>query len=131
MTALVDTNILVRYLTGEPPELAAKAAEIMDGQERLGLTSVVVAEVGYVLSRVYGIDRTSIVDELIRLLQKENIYTATTSKSLLLEALLLCRPSRRIAFADAMIWAEARHRGIDRVYTLDRRFPGDGIERLP
>ena len=38
----------------------------------------------------------------------------------------LCRPSGRVLFADALIWAEAVTNGLN-VYTFDRRFPNSGV----
>jgi predicted nucleic acid-binding protein len=69
----LDTSIVVRYLTGDPPELAEKAAQIIDGEEGLQVTDVVLAETAYVLISVYGISRSVVVDHLIAFLQKENI----------------------------------------------------------
>jgi hypothetical protein len=42
----------------------------------------------------------------------------------------MCRDSGRVSIPDALIWAAARSAGNTPVYTLDRRFPADGIEVL-
>lgn len=68
------------------------------------------------------------VDQLIALLQKENIVSLRPDKAMLIEALFLCRPSGRVSFADALIWAEARAGGPPVVYTFDERFPAVGVE---
>lgn len=57
-----------------------------------------------------------------------NIHLLNLSKPLALEALRLCRDSKRHSFADALLWAEARHSGVRRVYTFDDRFPSGGLE---
>jgi len=44
-----------------------------------------------------------------------------------MRALLLCRPSRRVSFGDASIWAAALASGVRWVYTLDARFPEEEI----
>lgn len=44
MSGLLDTSVVVRYLTGDPPDLAEKAARIIDWDEDLQVTAVVVAE---------------------------------------------------------------------------------------
>ena len=49
-------------------------------------------------------------------------------KGLALQAMLLCKPSGRVSFADAMVWAAARSSGSKVVYSLDERFPDDGLE---
>lgn len=45
LTALVDTNILVRHLTGDPPEMAARATAYLGAAHQLLLTDLVAAEV--------------------------------------------------------------------------------------
>lgn len=128
MTALVDTSVVVRYLVDDVPEQARRAAEILDHERGLQVSSLVVVETACVLTSVYGIARDVAVDHLVALLQKENLDAADIDKGLMLEALLLCRPSHRISFADAFLWATARHGGIPRIVTFDRRFPDDGVE---
>ena len=128
MSGFLDTSMVVRYLTGDPPELGERAGQIIDGKEGLQVTDIVLAETAYVLTSVYRVPRDIVVDHLIAFLQKQNITPFALDKGLVLQALLLCRPSGRISFADAMVWAAARSAGSKVVYSLDERFPGDGLE---
>lgn len=128
MTALLDTSVVVRYLTGEPAELAARAARIIDHAADLAVSDVVVAETAYVLTSVYGVARGQVVDHLIDLVQKRNLVTVGLDKGAVIQALLLCRPSGRVSFADAMVWAAARSSGAEAVFSFDERFPEHGIE---
>ncbi|MBM2825981.1 MAG: hypothetical protein HW403_45 [Dehalococcoidia bacterium] len=128
MSGFLDTSMVVRYLTGEPPELAKAAAGVIDGIEGLLITDVVIVETAYVLTSVYGVPREDVADHLIAFLQKENIAPFALDKGLVLQALLMCRPSGRVSFADAMVWAAARSSGVPVVYSLDERFPRDGVE---
>lgn len=45
MRGLLDTSVIVRYLTGDPPEQAELAASIIDSETPLQITDVVLAEV--------------------------------------------------------------------------------------
>ena len=128
MSGFLDTSIVVRYLTGDPPELADRAARIIDSTDDLQITDVVLAETAYVLTSVYQVRRDIVVDHLIAFLQKQNITPFALDKSLVLQALLLCRLSGRISFADALVWAAARSAGSKIIYSFDERFPGDGLE---
>lgn len=128
MGGLLDTSMVVRYLTGQPPDLAMLAAQIIDSEEHLLITDVVVAETAHVLTSVYGVPREAVIDTLVLLLQKRNIFPFALRKETLLQALLLCRPSGRISFADALVWAAATETKNKLVYSLDARFPRDGIE---
>ena len=120
--------MVVRYLTGDPPELAEKAAQVIDREEKLQVTPVVITETAYVLTSVYGVPRSVVVDHLVAFLQKENISPFSVDKGLVLQALLLCKPSGRVSFADAMVWATARSSESKVIYSLDERFPEDGLE---
>jgi predicted nucleic acid-binding protein len=128
LSGFLDTSIVVRYLTGDPPESAGQAASIIDEVDDLLITDVVLTETAYVLTSVYKVPREVVVDHLIALLQKKNISPFALDKGLVLHALLLCRSSGRVSFADAMVWAAAKSAGSQVIYSLDERFPGDGVE---
>ncbi len=126
MSDLIDTSVIVRYLTGDPPHLADLSARLIDSETDLVITDVVLLESAYVLGSVYGVPRERVVDQLVALLRRANIAAYPARKEQMIEALQLCRPSGRVSFGDAMIWAVARFTG-QAVFTLDERFPGGGI----
>lgn len=128
MSGLLDTSMLVRYLTGDPPDLAERAAQVIDQVKDLQVSDVVIAETAYVLTSVYKVPREAVVDYLILFLQKSNIQPFALDKDFLLQALLLCRPSGRVSFADALVWAAAQSTGAKVVYSMDERFPRQGVE---
>ena len=128
MTTFLDTSVLVRYLRGTPPAQHAAAAGLLDSEEPLVIGEVVLAETAFVLESFYRVSRDEIVDALIALLARPNIETHVLDKALAIEALILCRPSRRVSFADALTWAVARAAEASVVVTLDARFPGEGIQ---
>ena len=103
---------------------------MIDGEDELLVTDVVLVETAYVLTSVYDVPRETVIDHLIALLRKANIDTFKIEKDLVLEALLMCRPSGRVSFADALLWAAARSEPGAAVYSLDERFPSDGISVL-
>ena len=122
VSALLDTSMLVRYLTGDPPDLADASAKVIDAEAELLISDVALVETAYVLASTYGVPRETVVDHLIALLRKANITTFRLPKEHVLEALTLCRPSGRVSFADALIWAAARAADAT-IYPLDERFP--------
>lgn len=128
MSGFLDTSIIVRYLTGDTPGLAEQAAKIIDSDEGLKISDVVLAETAYVLTSVYKIPREVVVNNLVTFMQKKNISPYALEKGLVLQALLFCRPSGRTSFADAMVWAAARSAGNKIIYSLDERFTAEGIE---
>lgn len=128
MSGLLDTSVIVRYLTGDVAELARRAAGIIDTDEDLMVTDVILVETAYVLTSVYKVPRDVTVDTLVSFIRKKNISTYPMDKGAVVEALLLCRSSGRVSFADAILWAEARYTGSEVVYSFDERLPGDGID---
>ena len=125
---LVDTSVVVRYLTGDVPELAERAAGLLDGQDPVALHSIVLVETAFVLEKAYELPRARVVDVLVEFLQKKNLRLLDLPKEEAILALLLARPSKRVSFADALLWALARSHGATRLYTFDARFPAEGLE---
>ena len=128
MSGLLDTSIVVRYLTGDLHDLAERASQVIDQEEGLQVSDVVIAETAYVLTSVYKVPREVVVDHLILFLQKRNIRPFALDKDDLLQALLLCRPSGRVSFADALVWSVGRSTEEKIIYSLDERFPREGVE---
>lgn len=124
----VDTNVLVRYFLQDDPEKGPAAARLVDGESDLGISLVGLAETAFVLSRIYDVPREEVVDGLVGLLRKRNIAVLGADKNLVASALLLCRPSGRVNYADALINADARAHAVERLYTFDERFPAEGLE---
>lgn len=128
MPGLLDTNVIVRYLTDDPPGMADVADRLIEGVDLLYVPDVVIMESAYVLSSFYGVARERVVDQLSDFLGRENVEPLTLDKGLAVEALMLCRPSGRVSFVDALTWAAARQSGVRVVYSWDDRFPSTGIE---
>ena len=61
-------------------------------------------------------------------IQRQNIRLLQLPKTMALEALRLCRGSKRFSFTDALLWAQARHHQAARLFTFDRRFPKADLE---
>ncbi len=125
----LDTSYIVRYLTQDEPEMADQAARVIDSDQELILSEVILAETAYVLASVYETPRPKLVDALMLFVQRRNIRMLNLPKELALEALRLCRDSNRHSFADALLWAEARNAKAP-VYTFDRRFPKFDLAKL-
>lgn len=74
---LLDTNILLRYLTGDDPAKAARCETLLTAlprqREALSLSVLAVAEVVWVLSTRYRFPRSRIVEGLRRLLNTPHL----------------------------------------------------------
>jgi predicted nucleic acid-binding protein len=125
--AILDTSFVVRYLTGDPPKPARVAKDVIDGEAMVGLTDVAVVETAYVLTTRYRVPRDVAVDALVGLTRRRNVATLGASKEFVVLGLLMCRGSGRVSFGDAMIWAVARSKGVETVYSFDEHFSSDGL----
>jgi predicted nucleic-acid-binding protein len=125
---LVDANVLLRYLTRDPEDLAQRAAAIIDGPNAVGVSSVSLAEAAHVLKSFYRFSREQIIDALIELVQKQNVRPLGHDRDVLVQGLRMCRPSGRVSIPVVLLWSEARSSGAGIVYTFDEQFPGEGIE---
>ena len=127
MAAFLDSSVIVRYLTDDPPAMAERAAQIIETEEELILSELVLVETAYVLESVYRIERREVVEALQALVLRRNLHPHQLSKAAALQALELCRGSRRHSFGDAFQWALARNSASRRIYSFDLRFPSEGI----
>src|SRR6266511_3449456 len=100
----LDTNTILRYLIQDHPDQTQRAGHLIEGDTPLRISVVVLAEVGFVLTKFYRLERGLAVDTLIELLNRENIEVHELENDLAVQALLLCRPSGRVNFADALLW---------------------------
>jgi predicted nucleic-acid-binding protein len=128
MLEFLDASVVIRYLIDDPPDMAERARRLIESEAELCLTETALLEAAFVLERTYKLAREATVDLLVSLLQRENIVVHQLEKELVIAALGHCRPSHRISFGDALIWAAARCAGQSTVYSFDQRFPSEGID---
>src|SRR5262245_45973644 len=74
---LVDTNVLVRFFTGQPPDMAAKAKRLVAqadaGDVTLEVLPLIVAETLYTLESYYEMERKSVASSMSLFLQSRGI----------------------------------------------------------
>ncbi len=117
MSAFVDTNILIRHLTGDPLEQALRATAYLSSEDELYLTDLVVAETVYVLELFYEVPRMRVAEAVRSLLALRSV--TVVDQGLLLRAAEVYETAR-LDFADAYLVACAESTGILRVASFDR-----------
>ncbi len=128
MSAFVDTNIIVRHLTGEPPEMATRATAYLAAERELFLADLIVAETIYVLESFYKTPREQIATAMRSLVALRSVVTV--DPALLLRALEVYEFDR-IDFAEAYLVACAESSGVNRIASFDRSIDRVGtIERI-
>lgn len=68
---IIDANIILRYLLKDNLELHQKSIDIIENQQ-LFLPNEIIAEIVYVLEKVYNISKREIRDVLTQLFEKSN-----------------------------------------------------------
>ena len=125
LTAFLDTNVLIRHLTGDPPELAARASGALAGGEGLLLTDLVLAECVYVLESYYEVKRANVAELMRSAIALSTIQTI--DPAVLLRALEVYEFDR-VDFAEAYLVAQAEATGVNEVLSFDRSI--DKIETV-
>jgi predicted nucleic-acid-binding protein len=118
MTAFVDTNIIVRHLTGDPPDLAHHATRFLREAHELLLADLIVAETVYVLESFYEVPRERVAD-LVRAIIAFPPVVVVVDEQLLLRAVEVYEMGR-LDFVEAYLVASAEVSGVCAVASFNK-----------
>jgi predicted nucleic acid-binding protein len=125
----VDANVLLRFLTGEPAEMAVKAERLLESGQRgdfsFRVHPVVVVETVWVLQSFYGHSRSDIAGALVPLLTEHGLKIENAGVAV---RALESMAEHNVDFADALLAETARSRG-EAVASFDQDFRRLGVER--
>jgi len=120
-TALLDANVIIRFLLNDHPKLSLQAKKFFSQAEKglinLYLDEVVLAEVIWTLSSFYKIKKTEIIDRLKTLLAQD--WLVNPKKELLLEALGAYRRAN-LDYIDCWILVVSKSLGVT-LETFDQK----------
>ena len=117
LEALIDTNVLVRHLTGDPPAAARRATVFLAAGHVLVLADVILAELVYVLSSYYRRPRKEVAGAVRSLLA---MPTIAVRDPLLLHRAVELFETEGLAFQGAYLVAAAERTGVRRIASFDR-----------
>ena len=121
--AYIDSNVILRYLTQDPPKMAEKAlrlfTEAKKGRLTLLITPLTVAEVVWVLESYYGHSKKDISETLTQFLLCDGLEIE--SLDLMMGSLNLYQ-EKNIDFADAILAGQALRKGPPSIYSFDHHF---------
>ena len=115
MNLHLDANAVLRFLLNDVEDQARQAKSVIDTGKAC-LSNEVLAEVVYVLTKVYELQRATIVDALEGLLPSVVICE---DPELLRMALEIYRDNRKLDIVDAILAARHRCNG-DEILTFDK-----------
>jgi predicted nucleic acid-binding protein len=116
VTAFVDTNILVRHLTGDPPALAERASRYLAQADELLLPDLILAEIAYVLESFYEVPRRQVATTLRAVLAFPAVRVIDSD---LLHRAVEVYDVDRLDFADAYLVASAERTGVGVIASFD------------
>lgn len=114
----VDTNVLVRALTGDDPAQSPAAIDFIRASGPAWVSHVVLVETVWVLDAVYGCGKAKLVEALGRVLDNKDL--ALEDPAVVRAALGLFRSKGRIGFSDCMVLERARSAGHLPLATFDK-----------
>ena len=120
---LLDANIIVRYVTGDDPVKTPRCERFLNAvakaEQRVVMTSLCLAEVAWVLDRLYHYPKPAVVAVLRRLLNTAGIEL--TDRPLWVAAVDLYE-THAMNLIDAYHVAFMQTRGITTLYSYDSDF---------
>ena len=128
----LDTNVVLRYLLDDLPNQAERARRLIESEQVIGVTVVVIAEVAWTLAGPsYRLDRRDVARQLTLFLARENVVTIGVDEAEVVAALSRCARTVGAAnFGDALIGACCLSAGVDIIYSFDREFPRAGLRAV-
>jgi len=109
--------MLVRHLTGDPPDMARRATAVLASGERLLLADLILAECVYVLESFYEVPRKRVAELMRSAVALPTIETVDPTS--LLRALEVYELDR-LDFAEAYLVAQAEATGVSTIVSFDR-----------
>ena len=117
MVKVIDANLILRYLLGDPE--AGRVEKLLKSKVKLLLSDVILAEIVWVLDSYYKWDRSKVVESLILLVKLPSI---ACNKFLLVETLMILKQQSSFDFADAYSIALMKISKIKDIYSFDKDF---------
>lgn len=118
----IDANVVLRFISGDPPDMAARALELMkraeSGEVELRLSHLVLAEIVWVLASYYNYPKMKIADVLISFITADGILA---EEGEILITALNNMANKNVDFVDAYLAARAFEKG-EAVCSFDRDF---------
>jgi len=121
----LDTNILIRYLTGDDKKQCAKVDALFgkhSGEGEIFISDAVLIELEWVLSSIYKFKAQAIAGAIARIIEVRQFCFA--NKEMLLRALSRYKASHK-DFSDCIIGEHGKSMGA-KTYTFDNGCKSDG-----
>jgi predicted nucleic-acid-binding protein len=132
-TYFLDTNLFIRYLTNDEPLVAQRVEKLLaqasQGKKQLVTAELVIAEIVWVLESVYKLKNAEITPLIRAILATPGLEVINAD---LVGRAIDYYAQQSLDFVDAYIVAIMEKRGIDGLYSFDKKHLSNikGIRRL-
>lgn len=118
----VDTNLFIRYLTNDEPELADRVEKLLDqagaGELQLITTELVIAETVWVLESSYKLKNREVAPLVRGILATPGLEVVNAD---MISRALMLYELQNIDFVDASITVFMGKQGIADIYSYDKK----------
>lgn len=114
-----DTGVLVRYFADDDPPRALAAAQLIDGDDTLVISTGVLIEVAHVLRTEHGRTNPEISQALVAFLTKRGVELSDADQAQTVAALQWSARVSARRIPDALIAAAAERARCDVIATFD------------
>ncbi len=115
---LIDTNLIIRFLVNDDPAKVLKVEQLLkDKNNRNILLDTIIAEIIWVLTSYYTLDKSDIVEKVRALIHVETIEC----NAFLISRALSLWEENNISYVDGYLAAVAELGNMD-LYSYDQKF---------
>lgn len=116
--ASADTNVLLRWALNDLPEQSDAAVRLLEGDNEVQVADMAIIEAGYVLEKVYGLDR-SLVAGYIRAVMA--LGQVNCNRALFSRVLPLYEAYSQLSLTDCCLATYAEMNDSEPLYTFDKQ----------
>jgi predicted nucleic-acid-binding protein len=117
VTIALDTNVLVRYLTWDDAKQASAAATIIDADETISISTLVLCELAWVLRHAYHYTDADLDSAISGIIESRNVMCDREAAEM---GLAMLRKGGD--FADGVVENDAMRAKCRHIVTFDRQF---------
>lgn len=129
----IDSNVIIRFVLQDDPKFSPKAQETLayveSSKQKVLLSPMHIAEIVYVLLKVYKLNRIDISKKLLPIIMMNNV---TTDNKIIFPLVFERFVAKNIDFEDAYLVTLMEKKRIGKLYSFDKtdfdKFPQ--IKRL-
>lgn len=113
---IADANTILRFLLKDNPDQFEEAEKVFDSNEEIFVPVEIIAEVVYVLQKVYSVSREEIKARLVEFISYQNV---TLNEFDIIINALNAYASSNLDYADCIVYSHAQSKSSD-IFSFDK-----------